>query len=171
MNPSASRPPLKNIGQSHHGRLQRSLGSVSFTFAQPPGPRSPGRGWNSNPVGRTVSPPRLSGIGPADQNKRIVAESGKRRRSRIDNSPGKMVPKSRPMEPAGRAQLAGSGSRRLSRPRPNAPNSAGSASTLPAGMNEPSPKVVRCGGTDTLPGVADRARADVRRAGGRTLCT
>lgn len=38
-------------------------------------------------------------------------------------------------------------------------------------MNQPSPKVVGCGGPDTLPVVADRARADVRRAGGATLCT
>lgn len=36
-------------------------------------------------------------------------------------------------------------------------------------MNQPSPKVVGCGGPDTLPVVADRARADVRRAGGHVV--
>jgi hypothetical protein len=47
VNQSAARPPMKNIGQSHHGRLQRSLGPVSSTFAPLPGPRSSGRGWHS----------------------------------------------------------------------------------------------------------------------------
>lgn len=98
VNRSASRPPLKNIGQSHRGRLQRSLGSVSSTFA-PPGPRSPGRGWQSND--RVSAPPESYPGMDLLTKKRIVSESGKRRRSRIEHSPDKMVPKFRPMELGG----------------------------------------------------------------------
>lgn len=72
VNPSASRPPLKNIGQSHHGRLQRSLGSVSSTFA-PPGPsKSRARLAFQYSWADSFGPTRLSGIGPADQKKELL---------------------------------------------------------------------------------------------------